>query len=132
MDRPTLVLHDATEFNYTTHRSLKNLGQIGSGHGRGYIAQNSLAVDPKTREAFGLCNQVLHRRPKIKKGETTAQKRKRKSRESQEDCKVIFLTAKDAKSAKEMLAMGIFQGFLLGALGVLGGSFRFIATLQFS
>ena len=45
-------------------------------------------------------------------------------RRAQEDCKVIFLTAKDAKSAKEMLAMGIFQGFLLGALGVLGGSFR--------
>ena len=51
---------------------------------------------------------------------------------AQENCKVIFLTAKDAKSAKEMLAMGIFQGFLLGALGVLGGSFHFIATLQSS
>ncbi len=80
--RPVLVLHDATELNYTAHRSLQQLGQIGSGHGRGYIAQNSLAVDPKTREAFGLCNQVLHRRAQVKKGETTAQKRKRKSRES--------------------------------------------------
>ena len=80
--RPVLVLHDATELNYTTHRSLKKLGQIGSGYGRGYIAQNSLAVDPETREAFGLCNQVLHRRAKVKKGETVAQKRKRKSRES--------------------------------------------------
>ena len=44
----------------------------------------------------------------------------------QEDCKVEILTAKDAKSAKEMLAMGIFQGVLLGALGVLGGSIRFM------
>ena len=41
-------------------------------------------------------------------------------------------TAKDAKSAKEMPARGIFQGFLLGALGVLGGSFCFLATLQSS
>jgi len=80
--RPTLVLHDATELNYTTHRSLEKLGQIGSGHGRGYIVQNSLAVDPKTRVAFGLCNQVLHRRSKVRKGETIAQKRKRKSREN--------------------------------------------------
>jgi len=41
----------------------------------------------------------------------------------QEDCKVAFLTAKDAKSAKEMLAMDIyFLGVFLGALGVLGGS----------
>ena len=82
VSRPVLVLHDATELNYTAHRSLQQLGKIGSGHGRGYIAQNSLAVDPKTREAFGLCNQVLHRRAQVKKGETTAQKRKRKSRES--------------------------------------------------
>ena len=49
----------------------------------------------------------------------------------QEDCKVKFLTAKDAKSAKsaksakEMLARGILQGFFLGDLGVLGGSFCF-------
>ena len=31
-----------------------------------------------------------------------------------------------------MLEMGISQGFLLGALGVLGGSFRLMATLQSS
>lgn len=80
--RPMLVLHDATELNYTTHQSLQQLGQIGSGHGRGYIVQNSLAVDPTSRVAFGLCNQVLHRRAKVKKSETTSQKRKRKSRES--------------------------------------------------
>ena len=46
----------------------------------------------------------------------------------QEDCKVKFLTAKDAKdakSAKEMLARGLLQVFFLGALGVLGGSFCF-------
>ena len=77
-----LVLHDATELDFTHHRSLGNLGQIGNGHHRGYIVQNSLAVDPETREVIGLCNQVLHRRAKVSKKETTAQKRRRKSRES--------------------------------------------------
>jgi hypothetical protein len=77
-----LVLHDATELDYTKHRSLGNLGQIGNGSHRGYIVQNSLAVDPETREVVGLCNQVLHRRAKVPQNETTAQKRKRKSRES--------------------------------------------------
>jgi hypothetical protein len=82
LGRPVLVLHDATELNYTTHGSLGKLGQIGSGYGRGYIAQNSLAVDPQTGEALGLCSQILHKRARVKKGETTDQKRRRKSRES--------------------------------------------------
>ena len=80
--RPVLVLHDATELDYTAHYSLKGLGQIGNGKHRGYIAQNSLAVDPETREAIGLCNQILHHRVKVKKNETAAEKRRRKSRES--------------------------------------------------
>jgi hypothetical protein len=77
-----LVLHDATEMDFTTHASLANLGQIGNGSHLGYIAHNSLAVHPETREVLGLCNQVLHRRAKVRKKETTAQKRKRKTRES--------------------------------------------------
>jgi hypothetical protein len=78
----TLVLHDATELDFTSHTSLTGLGQIGNGNHRGYIAQNSLAVDAETREVQGLCNQVLHRRAHVRKSETTAQKRRRKSRES--------------------------------------------------
>lgn len=80
--RPVLVLHDATELDYTTHRSLTGLGQIGNGKHRGYITHNSLAVDPETREAIGLCNQILHHRVRVKKNETAAAKRRRKSRES--------------------------------------------------
>jgi hypothetical protein len=82
MDSTVLILHDATELDFTTHASLAELGQIGNGNHRGYITQNSLAVDPETREVLGLCNQVLHRRAKVRKNETTAQKRKRKTRES--------------------------------------------------
>jgi len=77
-----LILHDATELDFTTHASLSGLGQIGNGNHRGYIAQNSLAVNAKTREVLGLCNQVLHHRADVPKNETTAQKRHRKSRES--------------------------------------------------
>ncbi len=82
VDSTVLILHDATELDFTTHASLTDLGQIGNGNHRGYITQNSLAVNPETREVLGLCNQVLHRRAKVRKNETTAQKRKRKTRES--------------------------------------------------
>lgn len=79
---PVLVIHDSTEFDFTTHTSLEQLGQIGSGKRRGYIAHNSLAVDPRTRDVLGLCNQVLHCRPRVSKTETNAQKRARTSRAS--------------------------------------------------
>lgn len=82
LQRPVLVLHDATELDYTGHHALEGLGQIGNGNHRGYIAQNALAVDPETREAVGLCNQVLHHRVKVRKNESAEAKRKRKSRES--------------------------------------------------
>lgn len=79
----TLVIHDATELEYTGLRSLKDdLGQIGNGFRRGYIAQNSLMVCPKTGATLGLANQVLHRRAKVKKEETRSQRQKRNSRES--------------------------------------------------
>ena len=80
---PVLVLHDATELDFTTHLSLQDdLGQIGNGGRRGYIVQNSLAVDPRTRQVLGLCNQVLHHRATVPDDETIAEKRKRESRES--------------------------------------------------
>ncbi len=82
LESPVLILHDTTELEYTTHKSLDNLGPIGNGHRRGYLTHNSLAVEPKTREVLGLCNQVLHRRAKVAKSETRAQRNKRKSRES--------------------------------------------------
>lgn len=77
-----LILHDATELDYTSHQSLKNLGQLGSGNQRGFIAHNSLAVDPKRREALGLVNQILHVRAEVNPHETQAEKRMRSSRES--------------------------------------------------
>jgi len=79
----TLLISDATELEYTKRESLSgSLGQIGNGFRRGYIAQNVLAVDPETRKTLGLANQVLHRRPKVKKGETKSERQKRDTRES--------------------------------------------------
>lgn len=79
---PTLIIHDATELDFTSHRSLGSLGQIGNGSRRGYLCHNSLAVDPETREVIGLAGQILHRRAQVRRGETQAQRRRRASRES--------------------------------------------------
>ena len=78
-----LAIHDATELDYTNHTSLaEDLGQIGNGHHRGYLAQNTLVVDPLLGVVVGLANQVLHVRAQVSKAETQAQKRGRQSRES--------------------------------------------------
>lgn len=77
-----LVLHDGTELDYTGKRSLTGLGQLGNGSRRGYLCHNSLAVDAAHREVLGLAHQVLHRRVRARRGETTAQRRRRADRES--------------------------------------------------
>lgn len=81
---PLLVICDGTELDYTTITSLQNLGQIGNGKRcrRGYICQNCLVVDPATRQAMGLVNQILHVRADVPAGETKEQSRRRQSRES--------------------------------------------------
>ncbi len=105
MGSPVLVLHDATELDYTNHHSLEDLGQIGNGHHRGYIAQNSLAVDPDTREVVGLLGQVLHHRVRVPKKEGTAQKRERESRESR-----LWLTGTEYLPASRQLIDVCDQG----------------------
>jgi hypothetical protein len=82
-DHFVLAIHDATELDYTTHATLvDDLGQIGNGNQRGYLVQNTLVVDPELNLVVGLANQILHVRPKVKKGETQTQRRQRESRES--------------------------------------------------
>ena len=78
-----LVLHDATELDYTTLSSLADdLGQIGKGNHRGYLCHNVLAVEPGSGEVFGLLDQILHRRDEVPEGETLAEHRDRPTRES--------------------------------------------------
>lgn len=78
-----VLVHDATELDYTTRTSLTDdLGQIGNGHYRGYLAQHVLAVDPQTRTVLGLMDQVLHCRDEVPDNETLPQLRDRETRES--------------------------------------------------
>jgi hypothetical protein len=78
-----LVLHDATELDYTTLSSLADdLGQIGKGDHRGYLCHNVLAVEPDSGEVLGLMDQILHRRDEVPEGETLAAHRDRPTRES--------------------------------------------------
>lgn len=78
-----LLLHDATELDYTTKTTLYDqLGQIGAGTHRGYICHNSLAVRADSGETLGLASQLLHHRADVPKGETDKQRRERQNRES--------------------------------------------------
>jgi hypothetical protein len=78
-----LILHDATELDYSTLKSLKGrLGQIGQGTNVGYICQNSLALQAEPQRVLGLASQILHHRANVPKKETIPQKRGRENRES--------------------------------------------------
>ena len=78
-----LILHDATELDYTTLTSLTgDLGQIGKGDRRGYLCHNVLAVAADSGEVLGLMDQLLHRRDEVPKDEGLPQHRDRPTRES--------------------------------------------------
>ena len=78
-----LLIHDATELDYSDRQTLaKDLGQIGSGHGRGYISHHVLAVDSQTRSVLGLMEQILHCRDEVPENETLPEHRARPTRES--------------------------------------------------
>lgn len=77
-----LVIHDTTELDYTGLKSIKDLGPIGNGGGRGYLCHNSLAVVPARKEVLGLAHQILHTRRRVPKKEKLKRKRACKERES--------------------------------------------------
>ncbi len=78
-----LILHDATELDYTKKTTLcDQLSQISEGTHRGYICHNSLAVRADTGAVLGLTSQILHQRADVPKGETLKQSRERQNRES--------------------------------------------------
>jgi hypothetical protein len=80
---PVLIVHDATELDYTSLISLAgDLGQIGTGGGRGYICQNVLAVAAETGDVLGLVDQILHHRDDVPENETLREHRERETRES--------------------------------------------------
>jgi hypothetical protein len=82
-EEPVLLLHDATELDYSTVTSIQDdLGQIGKGTHHGYICHNVLAVTPDRGDVLGLVDQILHCRDEVPEKETMAEHRVRKTRES--------------------------------------------------
>lgn len=82
-DDPVLLLHDATELDYTSHHAVTGeLAQIGTGTGRGFICQNVLAVNAVSGEVLGLMDQILHLRDEVPDNETLEEHRQRETRES--------------------------------------------------
>lgn len=79
--RVVLILHDTTVLDYSGRKTL-GLSALGDGHGSGYLCHNSLAVDPESRDVFGLLSQILHQRVAVGKQEGVKKKRERKTRES--------------------------------------------------
>jgi hypothetical protein len=80
---PVLIVHDATELDYTSLTSLADdLGQIGKGTHLGFICHNVLAIAADTGDVLGLVDQILHCRDKVPEGETLTEHRERESRES--------------------------------------------------
>jgi hypothetical protein len=77
-----LILHDTSVLDFSGLTSIKELGQVGNGHGRGYYCHNSLAVSLATRHVLGLAAQTLHCRRHVPKGEKKAERRQHPDRES--------------------------------------------------
>jgi hypothetical protein len=91
-DGPVLLLQDATELNYSGLLSVTDLGQLGSGTNRGFLAHHCLAVQANGRRVLGLLHQILYRRPHVPKNESRQDKRARTDRESrlwQHTCEAI-------------------------------------------
>lgn len=76
-----LILHDTTVLDYSKRKSLR-LAAVGNGHGNGYLCHNSLAVDPASRDVFGLLSQILHQRVAVGRKEGVKKKRERATRET--------------------------------------------------
>jgi hypothetical protein len=75
------ILHDTTELDFTSHRCLAGVGQIGNEGGRGFLQHNSLAIVPRPRHVLGLAYQQLRVRRPAPAGEEP-HRRKRRPRES--------------------------------------------------
>jgi hypothetical protein len=81
-DGRLLAICDTTELDYTSHERLEQLGPIGDGGGRGYLAHHVLIVDPATQSVVGLAEQILQTRRRVPTGETRAASRSAEDRES--------------------------------------------------
>lgn len=77
-----LLIQDPTELDYTSKKSLTDLGHVGRGKGRGYFCHHLLALEAQDRQVIGLGAQVLHKRATKRGGESRAAQRQRLNKES--------------------------------------------------
>lgn len=78
-----LLIQDMTEVSYHRHPKTEGLGPVGNGNHQGYLLQTVLAVDPGTRQVLGIAAQEAFLRQPAPVGETSAQRDKRKQKESE-------------------------------------------------
>ena len=71
-----LAVHDGSELDFSSHRSVEGLGFIGDGHGRGLLQQSSLGVTTDG-ELRGVLHQIWWKRTRTPEGETRRQRQAR-------------------------------------------------------
>jgi hypothetical protein len=80
---PVLIIHDGTVLTYSHHPAVRDqLGPITDSQARGFIQQNSLAVDPGRGALLGLIHQQTFCRELHPAGETRVGRYRRADRES--------------------------------------------------
>ena len=68
-----LAIEDGSELDFTTHRSVKGLGFMGNGIGRGLLQHSTLAVTPEGH-LLGVLHQIWWKRVRKPKGEKQRQR----------------------------------------------------------
>jgi Transposase DNA-binding len=79
---PVLIFHDTTELDFSGLDSVEDIGPIGHGGCKGYLAHNSLAYDVVAGEVLGLTHQTIHKRRKAPRNESAKARRAHPERES--------------------------------------------------
>jgi hypothetical protein len=76
-----LFIHDTTEADYSG-LSIDDLGSLGSGHTRGLLLHNVLAVEYAGRQVLGLAGQLVHCRRRAPRNESRKARLEHPGRES--------------------------------------------------
>jgi hypothetical protein len=71
-----LAVEDGSELDYTAHPSVKGLGFVGGGLGRGLLQHSTLAVTT-SGHLLGILHQIWWKRARTTKGETRRQRQAR-------------------------------------------------------
>lgn len=79
-----LLIQDTTEVDFYLHPKTSGLSQVGKkAKHQGYLLQSVLAVDPTSKQVWGIAAQEPFLRQSAPAGETSYQRGKRKEKESQ-------------------------------------------------